>query len=507
MEKNVIELKVFNDDEVSGVYAVALVENPAIEVDFYAFEEEEFETYNDYPEGAKSNACRAIEWAEKNGWGSCGTDVGKQRAHQLCNGENISEETIARMAAFERHRNNSDTPYSEGCGKLMWDAWGGDAGIRWAQNKLEKIRAEKFVEPSVSEGKDEYVSRCIEYLITKEGYDKEQAAAICYDTWENMGIDVSGLSPYIQQLRKKKKKKYNFDYQEITNELEDVVLEYARQSGFTGQQIEEHFANAGMAGGSRLPDELLPGLEDGKEGQIGLYKYTGIISSNSRAFCRQMISLDKYYTFEDIQAMSNMSVNAGFGPSGTNTYDIWFYKGGARCKHYWTRYVARYKDGLFSLQSRGRVSGRPGVIPNDMKNNGYLLEKQFFMIDDEMILIGPVMVPDIEIPRKNDDGEVYYVKFSKETISIIQEKFMKNQSTHSTNQEHIENKPADTFIFESWIKEDGDRDKSMLYNFDMPIGTWFVKMKVYNEKVWDRIKKGELKGFSVEGDFLASRDK
>jgi len=98
------------------------------------------ETYTDYPDGAKANAQRALDWAEKNGWGSCGTPVGKQRANQLAKGEPISEDTIARMSAFERHRQNSETPYSEGCGKLMWDAWGGDAGIRWAQNKLEEIR-------------------------------------------------------------------------------------------------------------------------------------------------------------------------------------------------------------------------------------------------------------------------------------------------------------------------------------------------------------------------------
>ena len=45
--------------------------------------------------------------------------------------------------------------------------------------------------------------------MTKEGYDQDQAAAICYDTWENMSIDTSGLSPYIQNT--KKKKKYNFE--------------------------------------------------------------------------------------------------------------------------------------------------------------------------------------------------------------------------------------------------------------------------------------------------------
>ncbi len=105
------------------------------------FSKENFESYTDYPEGASSNAQRALDWKEKNG-SDCGTAVGWTRARQLANREPISEETIARMASFERHRQNSETPYSEGCGGIMWDAWGGDAGIRWAQNKLEEIRGE-----------------------------------------------------------------------------------------------------------------------------------------------------------------------------------------------------------------------------------------------------------------------------------------------------------------------------------------------------------------------------
>lgn len=102
------------------------------------------ETYNDYPKAASENAKVALRWAEENGWGECGTPVGKARANQLANGEGISEETIARMSAFERHRQNSDKPLGDGCGRLMWLAWGGDEGVAWAQKKLEQIRKNKF---------------------------------------------------------------------------------------------------------------------------------------------------------------------------------------------------------------------------------------------------------------------------------------------------------------------------------------------------------------------------
>lgn len=99
-------------------------------------------TYNDYPQAATNNAKRALKWAEENGWGSCGTPVGKARARQLANREPLSRDTIARMASFKRHQQHSDVPYDEGCGGLMWDAWGGTAGIEWAIRKLKEIDSE-----------------------------------------------------------------------------------------------------------------------------------------------------------------------------------------------------------------------------------------------------------------------------------------------------------------------------------------------------------------------------
>jgi len=104
---------------------------------------EDFQSYDDYPEAAKKNAQIALDWAEKRGWGDCGTPVGKQRANQLAKGEPISEETIARMAAFARHRQNSDKALGDGCGRLMWQAWGGTEGIEWASRKLDEIRRQK----------------------------------------------------------------------------------------------------------------------------------------------------------------------------------------------------------------------------------------------------------------------------------------------------------------------------------------------------------------------------
>lgn len=121
---------------------VALVDRPAIQRGFLAFAED---SWNDYPEAAVENAKTALRWAEENGWGDCGEASGKNRANQIANREKLTRETIARMSAFQRHRQNSDRPLGEGCGRLMWLAWGGDEGIAWAERKLKQIDKQAFV--------------------------------------------------------------------------------------------------------------------------------------------------------------------------------------------------------------------------------------------------------------------------------------------------------------------------------------------------------------------------
>jgi HK97 family phage prohead protease len=104
------------------------------------------ETYNDYPEAATNNAKRVLKWREEYGDEVTGmTNVGWIRANQLANKERLSRETIAKMAAFERHRKNAevapefrDTPWKDN-GHVAWLGWGGSAGIEWAQRKLNQI--------------------------------------------------------------------------------------------------------------------------------------------------------------------------------------------------------------------------------------------------------------------------------------------------------------------------------------------------------------------------------
>ena len=342
----VLELLIDALDEITGVDAVALVENPAIQADFFAFnskevedaialslienavkdlfvdrlpgeskndyigrcipkllqegypedqaaaicyetlsidKKEQFESYNDYPESATNAARRALEWRDEHPDQDCGTRVGWARANQLANRESISEETIARMASFARHLQHEDVPYSEGCGGLMVDAWGGRAGIEWASNKLESIRE------------------------------------------ENSG---------------------------------------------------ETFA------------------------------FTGIDSKMT-----------------------------------------------------------------------------------------------FAIAEEQQMVVGPLMIPNKLILRIDENGDPYYVFFSEDTIKKVSEKMMRNKFIDKVNLEHNPDETVDAYMVSTWLVEDVKKDKQQVYGFNFPVGTLMGQYKIEDKGIWEKVKAGEIKGFSVEGFF------
>ena len=97
------------------------------------------ETYNDYPSGVSNNAKRGIEFNEKVN-NKCATQVGKIRAQQLANKENISLETIKRMYSYlSRAEEYYDEGNNEACGTISYLLWGGKAGLRWSESKLKEL--------------------------------------------------------------------------------------------------------------------------------------------------------------------------------------------------------------------------------------------------------------------------------------------------------------------------------------------------------------------------------
>lgn len=126
-----------------------------------------------------------------------------------------------------------------------------------------------------------------------------------------------------------------------------------------------------------------------------------------------------------------------------------------------------------------------------------------FLDEDQRIIVGPAMIPGLEIVRQDEDSkEIYYVTFSEKTVSKIAEKFMRELRNKDTNILHQEDLPADSYVMESWIVETEDDKAMSKYGFNVPIGTWMVKMRVTNPKVWKLVKEGKLRGLSIEGSFI-----
>lgn len=174
----IVELKI-DDSSLSGFEATAFVENPAIEMDFVAFNKVSMAemTYNDYPQAAVDAAKRGIELNEKNNM-KCATQVGKVRAQQLVNGEKLSLDTIKRMRSFLiRQKGNFELATRRkdynACGYISYLLWGGEAALPWAEKKLRQagIEFSKFAD----EGKDVYLISC-----SAEKQDKPAPAAEMY---------------------------------------------------------------------------------------------------------------------------------------------------------------------------------------------------------------------------------------------------------------------------------------------------------------------------------------
>ena len=119
---------------------------------------------------------------------------------------------------------------------------------------------------------------------------------------------------------------------------------------------------------------------------------------------------------------------------------------------------------------------------------------------DKKLLMGALLVPNKPIYRKTEDDE-YYIYFSKKTIVKASQLYLKNGNQNNSTLEHQHSLSGLTLV-ESWIVEDKEKDKSRLYNLNVPVGTWMGTVKVNNYEVWNEyVKTNKVKGFSIEGYF------
>lgn len=144
---------------------------------------------------------------------------------------------------------------------------------------------------------------------------------------------------------------------------------------------------------------------------------------------------------------------------------------------------------------------KPAIEKNFIKFSAEEEAKFKFLKVDEakQIIAGPVMIPDKQIFRSDEEGE-YFVFFSEDTIRKLAERFFLDGKLTATTVEHQDTLNG-VSIIESWIVEDSKKDKSNSYGFELPVGSWFCLMKVNNKAIWESVKRDELQGFSIEGIF------
>ena len=364
-------------------------------------------------------------------------------------------------------------------------------GINWMA-----FAQEKFVSPSPGEPKDEFISRCIPVL-KGEGYPDDQAAAICYSTWEQgFGVDTATLQPYVEQNIRDAVSEEQFQkdllaeadkYGEPYDPATTIYLELNREEFMTVAEVLEGINALDILSRSDIRRDAPAEIK---------YRYAG--PRAERFFCRGMLSLNKLYTRQEVDLISDATIalNPGMGHNSA-TYSVWNYKGGVNCKHYWQELaVFRNNTGQLIMVDRGPASGDAGQVAGP--SNNYWR----FSADDQMIVTGPAMIPNQLIPRRDKKGNLFHVYFGKETVRKIAEMYLKKYM-HTTDINHDEEVTEENTLLESWIINDPELDKSAALGYEkLPEGTWMVSYKINNAETWKKIKSGELNGFSVTGEFL-----
>ena len=277
---------------------------------------------------------------------------------------------------------------------------------------------DQFVEPAPNESKEEFLPRCIEYVIN-EGKESEQAVAICSNMWEGR-FQEDSYSDYPQS---------------------------AKDNAERGIRLNEEIGNrcATQVGKVRAT-QIMKGEPLSRETIRRTYSYL------SRAA--------EYYKPEDTEAC------------GTISYLLW---GGEP--------MLRWAESKMNQDDFQAVGFNQFNIQNP----------------EQRIVTGALMIADLPIYRRDADEE-YYVTFSAAEIKKIVQRFFKKGYQSRVNVEH--STPVDgVFMFESYII---DREKGIMppNGFEeVSDGSWFGSFKVENDKIWEEVKAGTFKGFSVEGLF------
>lgn len=139
---------------------------------------------------------------------------------------------------------------------------------------------------------------------------------------------------------------------------------------------------------------------------------------------------------------------------------------------------------------------QPLVYFNKDKEN-YIFGK--VVDEEERIIISPALIPNKRIYRYDPyTNEEYYVYFTKDTIKNLSQSFLISGNHINATEEH-ENPIKGVHLIYSWIVENQQDQLMTKYNYKgIPNGTWVVGYKILNDNIWNKIKKGEITGVSIE---------
>jgi hypothetical protein len=149
-------------------------------------------------------------------------------------------------------------------------------------------------------------------------------------------------------------------------------------------------------------------------------------------------------------------------------------------------------DGVYAIS----LVDSPAIQENFIMLSSQNVELKI-LDEEKRIVVGFALVPEKRIYRKYKEKE-FNVFFTKETVAKSQELFMKNLNINKFTTEHREEVNG-VNVIESWIVEDPKNDKSNLYKLKPKGGEWVVMSKIYNDDVWNEVKNGTFKGYSIEG--------
>lgn len=160
--------------------------------------------------------------------------------------------------------------------------------------------------------------------------------------------------------------------------------------------------------------------------------------------------------------------------------------------------IKRYKVGIDSETYAISLVEAPAIESDfvSLKKDEEEKTQVFLESNERHMLYGAALIPDKDIYRNNGEQE-FYISFTKESIEKMSQDFMKNYRQNEVTLDH-EELANDITITESWLVEDPYKDKANALGINVPQGSWMVGMKVNQIDVWERVKSGELKGFSVE---------